>query len=145
MELVADRYVYAVVALLAAIGLFALVVERHLLKKLVGLFLFQTAVFVFFVAGAARDGATVPVIDPDLGSDPQAYTDPLPHLLVLTALVVGAAIVGVAVALLVRIHRAYGTLDDAELSRLPADGSAPGDTGRPPDRGPGSPEGERDR
>lgn len=122
MELFAGEYIYVVVALLAAGGLFTLVVERHLLKKLVGLILFQTAVFVFFVAGAARDGATVPVLDPELSTDPQAFADPLPHLLVLTALVVGAAIVGVAASLLVRIHGAYGTLDDVELSNLPPDG-----------------------
>lgn len=124
MDIVADRDVYAVVALLFAVGLFALVVERHLMRKLFGLVLFQAGIFVFFIAGAQRDGATVPVIDAESGLDARAYADPLPHLLVLTALVVGAAIVGVAAALLIRINRAYGTLDDAELSQLPPDGSA---------------------
>lgn len=135
MEVAADRYVYLAVALLMAGGLFTLVVERNLIKKLIGLILFQAAIFLFFVAGAAEDGATIPVVDPDRGVD-VAYIDPLPHLLVLTALVVGASVVGVAAALLLRVQRAYGTLDDAELSNLtsadPVEGDAADQRGPAP-------------
>jgi multicomponent Na+:H+ antiporter subunit C len=126
MELIADRYVYLFVVALLALGLFALLVERNLVKKLVGLVLFQTAVFLFFIEGSVKGDAGPPVIDPALGSDPDAYVNPLPHLLILTALVVGVAVIGVALALIVTIHRAYGTLDDLELSEgIADDGGAP--------------------
>jgi multicomponent Na+:H+ antiporter subunit C len=121
-ELVADRYVYFAVVGLLSIGLLTLIVERHLVKKLVGLVIFQTAIFIFYIEGSVRRDADVPVIDPATGPDPAAYVNPLPHLLILTALVVGVAVVGVALALIVTIHRSYGTLDDAELSsRHPLD------------------------
>nr|WP_283250944.1 cation:proton antiporter subunit C [Rhabdothermincola salaria] len=107
----------AVVALVV-IGLATMVIERHLLKKLVGLVIFQTAIFLFFIQGSIRDGADVPVIDPEVGADATRYMNPLPHLLILTALVVGAAVIGVALALMVVIQRSYGTLDDHVLSGL---------------------------
>lgn len=120
LELAADRYVYLFVVALLSLGLFALLTERHLVKKLVGLVLFQTAVFLFFIEGSVKGDADVPVIDPAVGSDPDAYVNPLPHLLILTALVVGVAVIGVALALIVTIHRGFGTLDDAELAGEPA-------------------------
>lgn len=116
IELIADRYVYLFVVMLLSLGLFALLTERHLVKKLVGLALFQTAVFLFFIGGSVRRDGDVPVIDPEIGSDPTAYVNPLPHLLILTALVVGVAVIGVALALIVVIRRAYGTLDDVEIA-----------------------------
>jgi len=120
METVVDfleaRSIYVLVVALLSIGLYTLLSERHLIKKVIGLVIFQTAVFVFFIEGSVRRDATVPVIDPALGSDPEAYVNPLPHLLILTALVVGVAVIGVALALAVVIHRAYGTLDEVALS-----------------------------
>jgi multicomponent Na+:H+ antiporter subunit C len=116
IDVLADRYVYIFVVALLSVGLFTLITERHLVKKLVGLVLFQTAVFLFFIEGSVKDDGDVPVIDPAIGPDPEAYVNPLPHLLILTALVVGVAVIGVALALIVTIHRSYGTLDDTELS-----------------------------
>jgi multicomponent Na+:H+ antiporter subunit C len=115
-EVLADRYIYLFVVALLSLGLFALLTERHLVKKLVGLVLFQTSVFLFFIEGSVKGDADVPVIDPAIGTDPDAYVNPLPHLLILTALVVGVAVIGVALALIVTIHRAFGTLDDLALS-----------------------------
>lgn len=132
LDLVADRYVYLLVVVLLSIGLFTLLVERHLLKRLVGLVVFQTAIFIFFIEGSVRDDTDAPVIDPEVGSVAAEYVNPLPHLLILTALVVGVAVVGVALALIVTIHRAYGTLDDAELSAGP--GSDAAATGADPER-----------
>jgi multicomponent Na+:H+ antiporter subunit C len=134
IELLADRYIYLFVVALLSLGLFALLTERHLVKKLVGLVLFQTAVFIFFIEGSVKDGGDVPVIDPELGSDPELYVNPLPHLLILTALVVGVAVIGVALSLIVTIKHAYGTLDDAELSSRRT-GDTTGDTTG--DRAPG--------
>lgn len=116
IETLADRYIYVFLVALLSLGLFTIFTERHLVKKLVGLVLFQTSVFLFFIEGSVKDDGAVPVIDPELGTDPEAYVNPLPHLLILTALVVGVAVIGVALSLITVIHRAYGTLDDAELS-----------------------------
>lgn len=116
-EMIADRYVYVFVVALLCIGLYTLVTERHLVKKVIGLVILQTSVYLFFIEGSVKRDADVPVIDPAIGSDPEAYVNPLPHLLILTALVVGVAVIGVALALVITIYRAYGTLDDVELSR----------------------------
>jgi multicomponent Na+:H+ antiporter subunit C len=116
-EVIADRYIYLFVVALLSLGLFALFTERHLVKQLVGLVVFQTAVFLFFIEGSVRRDGDVPVIDPELGSDPTLYVNPLPHLLILTALVVGVAVIGVALALIVIIRRGFGTLDDVEITQ----------------------------
>jgi multicomponent Na+:H+ antiporter subunit C len=128
VEVIADRYIYLFVVALLSLGLFALFTERHLVKQLVGLVVFQTAVFLFFIEGSVRRDGDVPVIDPELGSDPTLYVNPLPHLLILTALVVGVAVIGVALALIVVIRRGFGTLDDVEITQRI---SAP-DTDPPP-------------
>jgi multicomponent Na+:H+ antiporter subunit C len=123
-----ERAGYLAVVALVVIGLVTILVERHLLKKLVGLVIFQTAIFLFFIQGSIREGADVPVIDPAVGNDPAGYMNPLPHLLILTALVVGAAVIGVALALMVVIRRAFGTLDDDVLSGVARPGEGPDTT-----------------
>jgi multicomponent Na+:H+ antiporter subunit C len=114
-EVLLARYVYLLVVVLLAIGLYGVLVRRSLVKKVIGLVIFQTAIYLFFIEGSVKEGATVPVIDPDLGQDAATYVNPLPHLLILTALVVGVGVVGVAFALLLQIHRALGTLDEHEV------------------------------
>lgn len=116
LEFAETRYVYLFVVTLLGIGLWAIIAERHLIKKLVGLMIFQTAIFVFFIEGSVKTGAEVPVIDGELGSVAGNYVNPLPHVLILTGLVVAVAVLGVALALAVVIHRAFGTLDDDELT-----------------------------
>jgi multicomponent Na+:H+ antiporter subunit C len=113
---VETRYVYLFVVALLGIGLWAVLVERHLIKKLVGLTIFQTAIFLFYIEGSVKTGADVPVIDKAAGSDPALYVNPLPHVLMLTGLVVAVAVLGVALSLAVVIHRSFGTLDDDELT-----------------------------
>jgi multicomponent Na+:H+ antiporter subunit C len=112
MEFLADRYVYLVVLVLLSIGLYGMLAMSNLMKKVIAMTIFQTAIYLFFIEGSVKIGATVPVIDPDLGTDPAAYVNPLPHLLILTAIVVGVAVVGVALALLVSLHRRHGTFDE---------------------------------
>lgn len=114
-ELFLARYVYVLVLVLLAIGLYGMFAKRNLAKKIIGMTIFTTAIYLFFIESSVKDGATVPVIDPEIGPEPSAYVDPLPHLLILTAIVVGVGIVGVALALLVRIHRTHGTLDEDEV------------------------------
>lgn len=108
-------YAYVVVVLLLVIGLYGTIAKRNLVRKLIGLNIFQTAIYLFFIHGAAKRGASIPVLDPALGQDPVHYVNPLPHVLVLTAIVVGVALSGVALALVLAIHREHGTLDEDEL------------------------------
>ena len=122
-------YAYTAAAVLVVIGLYAILLKRNLVKKLIGLNILQAAIIITWVATASRPDATVPVLDTHgngAGHLPVVaeYLNPLPHTLMLTAIVVGVATTGVALALLISIHRRYGTLDETELLRKMRD--APG-------------------
>jgi len=112
MDLFLDRYVYVFVLVLLSIGMYGMLARCDLVKKVVGMTIFQTAIYVFFIQGSLQQDGTAPIIDASIGSDPSRYVDPLPHLLILTAIVVGVGVLGVALALLVRIHREHGTFDE---------------------------------
>ncbi len=118
-----DRYTYFMTAALLVIGLYGMLGKRNLVKKLIGMNIFQTAIFLFFIEGATKIGATVPVIDPLLGTAASQYVNPLPHVLILTAIVVSVATTGVALALLVTLYRRYHSLDEGiileRVSRSP--------------------------
>jgi multicomponent Na+:H+ antiporter subunit C len=116
IDLLFDRYVYLLVVVLLAIGLYGMLARRNLVKKVIGMMVFQTAIYLFFIEGSVVRDGTAPVIDPEIGDDPGLYVNPLPHLLILTAIVVGVGIVGVAFALLQQIHREHGTLDEDEVA-----------------------------
>jgi multicomponent Na+:H+ antiporter subunit C len=114
-ELLLDRYVYLLVVVLLAIGLYGMLGRRNLVKKVIGMMVFQTAIYLFFIEGSVKRDATAPVIDPAIGEGAENYVNPLPHLLILTAIVVGVGVVGVAFALLIQIHRDHGTLDEEDI------------------------------
>ncbi|MCS7206752.1 MAG: cation:proton antiporter subunit C [Dehalococcoidia bacterium] len=115
LEDFAGRYPYFLTAALLVLGLYGMLAKRNLFKQVIGMTIFQTAIFLFFIQGAAKWGGTVPVLDPARGTDPAQYVNPLPHVLILTAIVVGVANTGVALALLYTIHRRFGTLDEARI------------------------------
>ena len=115
IDLFLARYVYLFVLVLLAVGLYAVLAKSDLVKKVIGLTIFSTAIYLFFIEGSLQEGGTAPVID-ERGSDPALYVDPLPHLLILTAIVVGVGVVGVALALLVRLYRTHGTLDEDRIA-----------------------------
>lgn len=129
IELFLARYAYLLVLVLLAVGLWGMLVKGDLVKKIIGMTVFQTAIFLFFIEGSLKRGAVVPIIDDEIGSDASAYVDPIPHLLILTAIVVGVAVLGVALALVVRIHRVHGSLDEevvaADLAGRPRPAHAP--------------------
>ncbi len=120
IELFLARYVYGLVLVLLAIGLYGVLAKTDLVKKVIGLTIFSTAIYLFFIEGSLQEGGTAPVIDAR-GSDPALYVDPVPHLLILTAIVVGVGVVGVALALLVRIYRVHGTFDETVIAERLAD------------------------
>ena len=107
--------------ILMMIGFYAMTAKTNLVKKLVGLNIFQWSIILFIVSLSAKRDATIPIVlaghDHVTGPvlDAADYVNPLPHVLMLTAIVVGVAITGVALALLLRIHRQYGTLEEDEL------------------------------
>jgi multicomponent Na+:H+ antiporter subunit C len=115
IDLFLSRYVYFMIVVLLAIGIYGMLGKRNLLKKLIGMNIFQTAIFLFFIEGATKTGGSVPVIDEMLGMEAAKYINPLPHVLILTGIVVGLSLTGVALAFLLRIYRAYKTLDDRAI------------------------------
>jgi multicomponent Na+:H+ antiporter subunit C len=117
LEFIAGRYVYLAVLVLMAIGLYGALAKRNLLKKLIGMNIFSTAIFLFYVEGATKKGATVPIISDIIGNDPSKYINPLPHVLMLTGIVVSLALTGVALAFMIVIYRAYGSLDDKDIMK----------------------------
>jgi multicomponent Na+:H+ antiporter subunit C len=117
LELVLARYLYVLILVLLAIGLYGVLARDNLVKKIIGLTIFSTAIYLFFIEGSVQIDATVPILD-GRGSDPALYVDPLPHLLILTAIVVGVGVTGVALALVIRLYRAYGSLSEMEISAI---------------------------
>lgn len=109
-------YAYFFVFILMMIALYAIMIKRNLIKKMIGMTIFQLSVILFYVLGANKWGGTVPVLDPRLGEPLGGqYINPLPHTLMLTAIVVGVATSGVAFAMIISIYRRFGTLDENTL------------------------------
>ena len=118
---IAGRFPYWMSGALIAVGLWGMIGKRSLIKKLIGMNIFQSAIILFFIAGSLREGATLPILFAGDGHGagpavhPEDFVNPLPHVLMLTAIVVSVAITGVALAFLVRIHHEFGTTDEASL------------------------------
>ena len=107
---------YWLAALLLLWGVYGVLASNHLLRKLMAMNIMQVGVIVFFIALAAKSGATAPVVvDVDQAIQASGYVNPLPHALMLTAIVVSVSTTGVALALLIRIQRRYGTLQETTL------------------------------
>ncbi|MDT0635153.1 cation:proton antiporter subunit C [Spectribacter hydrogenoxidans] len=119
-------YNYWIVVLLMMIGFYIVIGHDNLMKKLIGLNLFQTSVFIMYISAGAIDGATAPI----LGNVDAPYAHPLPHVLILTAIVVGVATTALGLALVVRIHEAYDSLDESEIIAACDTGDGPADEHR---------------
>lgn len=115
MDMFIGRYPYFCSALLILIGLYGIFVKQNLVKKLIGMSIMQSAIILFFIVHAHKWSGTVPVWDAVIGSDATHYTNPIPHALMLTAIVVSVAITGVALVMIRRIYQEYRSLDEAEL------------------------------
>lgn len=115
-EFFIGHFSYWLTILLLCIGLYGILLKRSLVKKAIGLTILQSAIVIFWVSLANKPGATVPVKDPSIAvAETANYLNPLPHTLMLTAIVVGVATLGVAFSLLVAIWNRYRTLDEQEL------------------------------
>jgi multicomponent Na+:H+ antiporter subunit C len=93
-------------------GLYVVVSRGNLVKKIVGLNIFQTSVFLFYISMGKIRGGTAPI---EIAGESVVYSNPLPHVLILTAIVVGVATTAVGLAIIVRIREAYGTIEEDEI------------------------------
>jgi multicomponent Na+:H+ antiporter subunit C len=105
---------YWVVIVLIMTGLYVVMAQTNLVKKVLGLNIFQVAVFILYITVGELAGGTAPI----LAEGFQRYANPLPHVLILTAIVVGVATTALALALVIRIDKAYGTIDEAQIEEL---------------------------
>ncbi len=122
LEVIVSKYNYWIFAILLIVGLYSMMAKNNLMKKLIGMNIFQWAVILFFISIGAKKGATVPIIAGAHGDGGHEivvhateYVNPLPHALMLTAIVVCIATIGIALALLVAIHRRYNTIEEDEI------------------------------
>ncbi|MBW6521486.1 MAG: cation:proton antiporter subunit C [Desulfoarculaceae bacterium] len=109
--------------LLLMIGFYAMIAKNNLIKKVIGMSIFQTAIILFYVSMAVKKNSTIPILDHGHGAvehaiDVAAYASPLPHVLMLTAIVVGVATLGVALAIIQKIHRTYDTIEEDEIMEI---------------------------
>jgi multicomponent Na+:H+ antiporter subunit C len=111
IEFILAKYNYLTYILLAVIGFYAMIAKGNLVKKIIGMNIFQTAVFLFYITIGKIRGGTAPIIWEHGGP----YDNPLPHVLILTAIVVSVSTTAVAFGLIIRIYRAFGTMEEDEI------------------------------
>jgi multicomponent Na+:H+ antiporter subunit C len=125
LDFILGHYAYWFTLALMVIGLYGMMMKKNLVKKLIGMTIFQVSIIIFYISSAVKWGGTVPIIDQsDMGKihhgmasaiEAAKYINPLPHTLMLTAIVVGVATTGVAFALVIIIYKRYKTLNENEL------------------------------
>jgi len=105
---------YWIVVVMMMAGFYVVISHGNLVKKIVGLNIFQVSVFVFYISMSKIDGGAAPILDDAISH----YSNPLPHVLILTAIVVGVATTALGLALVVRINEAYGTVEEGEVDAM---------------------------
>ena len=111
---VLSHFSYWITMFLLVAGLYIVIARGHLVKKLIGLSIFQTSVYLLYIAPGKLIGGTAPIVSDKFA----VYSNPLPHVLILTAIVVGIATLALGLALVVRIREAYGTIEEDEILSL---------------------------
>jgi len=106
-----SHYNYWLIIILMMLGLYIVVSRGNLVKKIVGLNIFQTSVFILYISLGKVSGGTAPI----LTGKPETFSNPLPHVLILTAIVVGIATTALGLALVVRIRESYGTIEEDDI------------------------------
>ncbi len=113
------KYNYWIYVVLMMIGFYAMIGKNNLVKKLLGMNIFQTAIILMFISSGVKKGGLIPVLDKQAalehGVNSALINNPVPHVLMLTAIVVSVSVTGVALALMQRIYRRYGTLEENEI------------------------------
>ena len=120
IAVVVSKYNYWIYISLMMIGLYAMIAKNNLVKKIIGMNILQTSIILFYISIGAKKGATLPIIAHGHNGDTHAvhavdFINPLPHVLMLTAIVVAVATLGVALALALRVYSQYRTLEEDEI------------------------------
>lgn len=125
LDYIISKYNFWMYIVLMMIGLYAMVGKRNFVKKLIGMNIFQSAIILFYVSTGVKAGATVPILSGHGHGheviDVAQYINPLPHVLMLTAIVVSIATTGVALAVLILIYKRYNTLEEDEILKIRKD------------------------
>lgn len=114
IELIAGKYNYWIYIALMMIGFYAMIAKENLIKKIIGMNIFQVAVFLFYVSVAKVNGGTAPIE----WHHSHIYDNPLPHTLMLTGIVVSVSTTAVALALVIRIYRAFGSIEEDQILKM---------------------------
>jgi multicomponent Na+:H+ antiporter subunit C len=117
MTQIIGLYSYWIVIVLMMAGLYIMIARYNLVKKIIGLGLFQTSIFYLYITMGKVDGGTAPIL---MAGENIIYSNPVPHVLILTAIVVGVATSAVALALIVRIYETYGSIEEDEIKAIEA-------------------------
>jgi multicomponent Na+:H+ antiporter subunit C len=115
--IVVGHFNYWIAGVLIMVGLYMVMANANLIKKIIGLSVFQSGVFILYISMGKVDGGSAPIASNAI----TLYSNPLPHVLILTAIVVGVATTAVALALAVRIFEAYGSLEEDDINRADQD------------------------
>ncbi len=111
-----EKYNYWVSIILILIGFYAMIAKDNLIKKVIGLNIFQIAIFLFYISLAdVGPRGTVPIVSKEMITKEYVYVNPLPHVLILTAIVVAVATTAVALSLVIRLYKEYGTIEESEI------------------------------
>ena len=112
----ATKGIYSLVLILMFLGMFGMIISNNYMKKMMAMNVMQVAVILFFLCFAQKTGGMIPILN-GVTTDPSLYINPLPHALMLTAIVVSLGTTGVAIALLMRIKETYGSVEEDEILR----------------------------
>ncbi|MBP3626257.1 MAG: cation:proton antiporter subunit C [Peptococcaceae bacterium] len=112
----ATKGIYSLVLILMFLGMFGMIISNNYMKKMMAMNVMQVAVILFFLCFAQKTGGMIPILN-GVTTDPNLYINPLPHALMLTAIVVSLGTTGVAIALLMRIKETYGSVEEDEILR----------------------------
>lgn len=112
----ATKGIYSLVLILMFLGMFGMIISNNYMKKMMAMNVMQVAVILFFLCFAQKEGGMIPILN-GVTTDPSLYINPLPHALMLTAIVVSLGTTGVAIALLMRIKETYGSVEEDDILR----------------------------
>lgn len=108
------HYNHWIVVVLMMVGFYIVIAHGNLIKKIIGLTIFQTSVFIYYISMGNVDGGTAPILADNISQ----YSNPLPHVLILTAIVVGIATTALGLALAIRIKESYGTIEEEVIQGM---------------------------
>ncbi len=123
LDLILQNFNYYICVVMMMLGLWAMIAKNNLIKKLIGMAIFQTSIILFYVSSGAKYGSTIPILtevphaDVITGGivDIASYSNPLPHVLMLTAIVVGVATLGLGLAIVLRLNQEYRSIEEDKI------------------------------